>query len=83
MDLHAKPYRCFLAIAEHGSFARAAEAANMSQPALSALIKEFERRLGFALFARRASFSSATPGASSPRPISSIAPPPTSWRTSS
>ena len=52
MDLHAKPYRCFLAIAEHGSFARAAEAANMSQPALSALIKEFERRLGFALFAR-------------------------------
>ncbi|MBR1211722.1 LysR family transcriptional regulator [Bradyrhizobium sp. JYMT SZCCT0180] len=52
MDLDAKPYRCFLAVAEHGSFGRAAAVMNMSQPALSALIKEFERRLGFDLFAR-------------------------------
>ncbi|WP_426531148.1 LysR family transcriptional regulator [Bradyrhizobium sp. McL0615] len=52
MDLDAKPYRCFLAVAEHGSFGRAAAIMNMSQPALSALIKEFERRLGFDLFTR-------------------------------
>jgi DNA-binding transcriptional LysR family regulator len=52
MDLHATPYRYFLAIAETQSFGRAAERLNMSQPALSAGLKEFERRLGFALFSR-------------------------------
>jgi DNA-binding transcriptional LysR family regulator len=52
MDLDAKPYRCFLTVAETGSFGRAATIMNMSQPALSALIKEFERRLGFDLFTR-------------------------------
>jgi DNA-binding transcriptional LysR family regulator len=52
MDLDARPYRAFIAIAECGSFGRAAKALNISQPALSAQLKEFERRLGFALFAR-------------------------------
>jgi DNA-binding transcriptional LysR family regulator len=52
MDLDARPYRAFIAIAEFRSFGRAAKALNISQPALSAQLKEFERRLGFALFAR-------------------------------
>lgn len=52
MDLEAKPYRAFVAVAEERSFSRAAERLNMSQPALSAQIREFERRLGFMLFTR-------------------------------
>lgn len=52
MDLDATPYRDFLAIAETRSFGRAAEQLHVSQPALSARIKEFERRLGFQLFNR-------------------------------
>lgn len=52
MDLDARPYRAFIAIAELGSFGRAARALNVSQPALSAQLREFERRLGFALFIR-------------------------------
>ena len=52
MDLDARPYRSFLAVADSASFSRAAELLHVSQPALSAQIKEFERRLGFALFAR-------------------------------
>ncbi|GGZ16521.1 LysR family transcriptional regulator [Novosphingobium colocasiae] len=52
MDLHAKPFRCFVAVAELGTFSRAAVSLNMSQPSLSAQIKELERRLGFNLFIR-------------------------------
>jgi DNA-binding transcriptional LysR family regulator len=52
VDLNATPYRYFLAVAETRSFGRAAERLHVSQPALSAGIREFERRLGFALFAR-------------------------------
>ena len=52
MDLDARPYRSFIAVAETRSFSRAAQLLNVSQPALSAQIREFERRLGFALFAR-------------------------------
>ncbi len=52
MDLDATPYRYFLAIAETRSFRRAADQLHVSQPALSARIKEFERRLGFQLFDR-------------------------------
>jgi len=52
MDLDARPYRAFVAIAEAHSFTRAAERLNLSQPALSAQIREFERRLAFALFER-------------------------------
>jgi len=39
-------------LAEHGSFSRAAEAANVSQPALSAGIQELERILGGAVVER-------------------------------
>lgn len=52
MDLHATPFRSFLKIAELGSFTRAANSMGISQPALSASIRELERRLGFDLFAR-------------------------------
>ena len=52
MDLDAKPYRAFITVAETRSFSRSAELLHVSQPALSAQIREFERRLGFALFVR-------------------------------
>ncbi|WP_169803484.1 MULTISPECIES: LysR family transcriptional regulator [Sphingomonas] len=52
MDLDARPHRAFIAIAETGSFSRAAAMLHISQPALSAQIKEFERRLGFRLLDR-------------------------------
>lgn len=52
MDLGAKPYKIFTRIAETLSFSRAAESLNMSQPALSAQLRELERQLGFALFNR-------------------------------
>lgn len=52
MDLDLRPYRSFVRIAELGSFNRAAEALALTQPALSAQIRELERRLGFFLFRR-------------------------------
>lgn len=52
MDLDATPFRYFVTVADARSFTRAAAQLNVSQPALSAQIREFERRLGFALFLR-------------------------------
>ena len=52
MDLHAKPLQYFAAVARENSFSRAAAKLNVSQPSLSAQIRELERRLGFALFSR-------------------------------
>jgi DNA-binding transcriptional LysR family regulator len=52
MDLDSTPYRYFVMVADEHSFSRAAVRLNVSQPALSAQIKEFERRLGFPLFNR-------------------------------
>lgn len=52
MDLDASPFRAFLAVAKHRSFTRAAHEMHISQPALSATIRELERRLGFLLFER-------------------------------
>ena len=43
------------ALAEHGSFSRAAEALNIAQPSLSRGIKELEARVGLPLFERRRS----------------------------
>lgn len=52
VDLQARPLQYFLAVSRHGSFSRAAERMNVSQPALSAQIRELERVLGFRLFER-------------------------------
>lgn len=52
MDLHATPFRAFVQVATEKSFTRAAQKLNISQPALSAMIRELERRLGFSLFTR-------------------------------
>lgn len=52
MDLDAKPLQYFIAVARDNSFSRAAARLNVSQPSLSAQIRELERRLGFPLFDR-------------------------------
>lgn len=50
MDL--KDLKCLIAISEHGSLGRAAEAENMSQPSLSVRIRALEDHFGVALFLR-------------------------------
>lgn len=52
MTLEIRQLRAFLAIAECGSIGRAAEAVNLSQPALSRTLAEMERRAGHRLFER-------------------------------
>ena len=61
MDLDASPYRIFVTVADELSFTRASSLLNVSQPALSARIREFERRLGFALFSRTSRRVELTP----------------------
>ncbi|MEY4305115.1 MAG: hypothetical protein RIT52_1290, partial [Pseudomonadota bacterium] len=53
-NLTLKQLRYFESLARHGHFGRAAEAAAISQPALSMQIKELEDRLGAPLFDRSA-----------------------------
>ncbi len=54
MGLELQPLRQVLALAEHGSFVRAAAALHISQPALSRSIQNLERRFGSELFLRTA-----------------------------
>ena len=44
--------RAFHAVAEHGSFTRAAEALHVTQPTLSGQVRELEERYGIKLFTR-------------------------------
>src|SRR4051812_11384534 len=46
--------RYFSAVAAHGSFNRAADSLNLTQPALSRQVKDLEEELGVRLFLRRA-----------------------------
>lgn len=50
-----KHLQLIVAVAEHGSITAAAHACNVSQPALSVTIKEFEANLGFPIFFRNRS----------------------------
>jgi DNA-binding transcriptional LysR family regulator len=52
MAIDLRLLRCALALAQHGTFARAAQVVHVSQPALSRSIQEIERRLGTQLFER-------------------------------
>ncbi len=54
MPIELRLLRCALALAEHGNFARAAEARHISQPSLSRNIQEIELRVGTQLFERTA-----------------------------
>ena len=55
MSLELRQLRHVLALAERGSFARAAVALRLSQPALSRSIQSLEQQVGTALFLRSAS----------------------------
>ena len=52
MDLRAHSFRCFLMLAEEGSFTRAAARVGLTQSALSMRIRDIERQLGVRLFHR-------------------------------
>jgi LysR family transcriptional regulator, carnitine catabolism transcriptional activator len=53
--------RGFQAVAQHANFSRAADALALSQPALSAAIRELEQMLGVALFERSTHHVALTP----------------------
>ena len=49
---HLRRFKCFIAVADHLHFRKAADAMHLTQPALSQQIRELENELGAALFIR-------------------------------
>lgn len=60
MPTELRQLRHVIALADHGNFARAAEALRMSQPALSRSVQSVERELGARLFQRTPSGAEPT-----------------------
>jgi len=60
MPTELRQFRHVIAVADHGNFARAAEALRMSQPALSRSVQAVERELGGPLFQRTSSGAEPT-----------------------
>ena len=60
MAFDHRELRAFIAVCESGSLGRAASIANMSQPALSRVIQQMERRFGHPLFDRHSKGMSPT-----------------------
>lgn len=52
LNLNTKQFRYVLTLAQEGSFSRAADILNITQPSLSQYIKKIEREVGLALFDR-------------------------------
>ena len=62
MNISLRHIQAFLAVAELGSFTRAAERLGMSQPALSLLVRQLERDLDLKLFDRTSRRTDITTG---------------------
>lgn len=60
LDLDLRLVRYFTAVAEHGSFGRAADALHLAQPSLSRQVQQLERRIGTRLLDRSARGSQLT-----------------------
>jgi DNA-binding transcriptional LysR family regulator len=61
MTIEFEDLRVFLAVAEHGSFGRAASALGLAQPSVSNRIAGLERQLGRPLFSRSTRGTALTP----------------------
>ncbi|GAB3450428.1 hypothetical protein GCM10027517_37870 [Phycicoccus ginsengisoli] len=59
--MELRQVQAFLAVVEHGGFRRAAARTYVSQPALSAQVRDLERSLGVTLLDRRAGGAELTP----------------------
>jgi LysR family hydrogen peroxide-inducible transcriptional activator len=60
-NLSFRDLQCIVAVAEHGSFSRAADACSITQPALSERVKRAETLLGAELFERNKRATCLTP----------------------
>jgi LysR family transcriptional regulator, putative pyruvate carboxylase regulator len=61
MTIEVEDLRVFLAVAEHGSFGRAARALGLAQPSVSNRIAALERRISRPLFSRSTRGAAVTP----------------------